>query len=146
MKVHKNDTIVSVGGTLRPWESAVNGFALIQYLIGLRLDMPNKKIYLQPHLPEGWNHWKTKEFPLYKEGKIQIELTKNGKEIVCLVKRKGGQNHIEIDIEFGLFSERLKSMDKKLKYKNDKQDILFANEVIEASKDWVTYEFRFEID
>lgn len=142
---YQGDTIVPIGGTLRPWESAVNGFALIQYLSGWQVDMPNKSISLQPHLPKGWTHWKTKEMPLYNEGVLQVELSKEGNLVTCQIRRKGGQQPLKLDLEFGLFGDALSSADPRLEFKSKKQDILFAKETLPATSDWTLLEFQFQV-
>lgn len=143
---YKHDTIVSDGGTLRPWESAVNGYVLIKYLTGLRLNMPEKKIYLQPHLPKGWSDWKSKNIPLYNEGEIQMELKKTSDEISFTIRRKGGVNPIDVDLEFGLFGKKLIDIGKHLKYRNSDQNLLFSEFTISASNiDWTESNFRFKV-
>jgi hypothetical protein len=143
---YKHDTIVSVGGTLRPWESAVNGYTLIKYLTGLRLNMPEKKIYLQPHLPKGWSDWKSKNIPLYNEGEIQMELKKTSDEISFTIRRKVGVNTIDVNLEFGLFGKKLIDIGKHLKYRNSDQNLLFSEFTISASNiDWTESNFRFKV-
>lgn len=141
---YSHDTIFSIGGTLRPWESAINGFALIQYLSGLRLDMPHKKISIQPHLPPGWNEWRSKKIQLYNEGEIKMELKKVNNEISFSIYRKGGINPVQLNIEFGLFGNKLTS--ENLNYRNSNQNILFSETEIPVSEDWIELNFRFKIN
>lgn len=143
---YQGDTIVPTGGTLRPWESAVNGLSLVQYLSGLRIDMPNKKIFLQPHLPEGWTQWESREMPLYQEGILKIKLTRVDKKVTCQVSRKGGKQTMQLDIEFGLFGKNLSATDSKLQAKNGMPNLLFAQEELPPSLDGTITEFTFRID
>lgn len=123
----------------------MNGFALIQYLSGLRFDLPNKKIFLQPHLPPGWSDWSTKRIPLHKEGAIQLELKKIEDEIHFKISRTGGTNPIQLDLEFGLFGEQLIPADHKLAYRGGKDNLLFTVTEIPVTVNGNSLIYRFKI-
>lgn len=143
---YKGDSIISEGGTLRPWESSINGYALIQYLSGLRIDLPNNKIFLQPHLPPEWNGWSTKRIPLYQEGSIQLGLRKMEDEVHFKITRSGGQNTIQLELEFGLFGNKLSPVDENLKYGNSKKDLLISATEIPVGKTENVLVFKFKTD
>jgi hypothetical protein len=108
--------------------------------------MPNKKIFLQPHLPEGWTQWESREMPLYQEGILKIKLTRVDKKVTCQVSRKGGKQTMQLDIEFGLFGKNLSATDSKLQAKNGMPNLLFAQEELPPSLDGTITEFTFRID
>lgn len=141
--LYHETTLIPTGGTLRPWESSINGYSLIQYLSGLRLDLPKRHLSLQPHLPKGWNHWKTKELPLYQEGTLQLELNKNGKEVTCLIQRKGGQQELSLDLEFGLFGAKISSADQRLTAQAQRPDLLATETTLPVNGE---LRFRFTIE
>ena len=141
--LYEGDTIIPTGGTLRPWESSINGYTLIQYLTGLRFDIPNQSLSLQPHLPQGWTHWKSKALPLYQEGSLQIELSKSGQEITCTIKRRGGQQELRLDLEFGLFGEKIRSTDQDLQADAQRTDLLATRTVLPTDGK-LTFQFTIE--
>jgi hypothetical protein len=90
---HKNGVISSFSADLRPWESGVNATALIFYLIGLKSDMPNRHVSLDPHLPLDWLGWSTRPINLPGEGMLRLKLARrsvNGVEF--MIQRDGGSN------------------------------------------------------
>jgi hypothetical protein len=96
------------GGKLRFWESAVNGWALIHYLLGLRLDLANRQIFIQPHLPPGWPGWISREIPLAGEGTLQLRLERSPDGPVSLsLIRRGGAHSLKVNAEFGASGPRL---------------------------------------
>ena len=93
------------GGTLRPWESSINGYAMIHYLMGFRPDLPSGRISLQPHLPKGWPGWQSDWMPLGEEGSIRFRMERTGNAISYEVERRGGMQPITCEIELGLLGE-----------------------------------------
>jgi len=111
---YTGDSIQSESGTLRPWESGVNGMALIQYLSGMRLDLPQHKIYLQPHLPKGINHWESKPWPIYQEGSLRMEMERQEQEVVFRIERTDGVSPLNLEIDFGGFGAALEAIGPEL--------------------------------
>ncbi len=121
---HEDGTIIPFSGSLRPWESGINAHAVIQYLLGLQPDMPNHKIYLQPHLPPGWSGWHTRKIELFNEGTVEVKLQRDDHRIIFELTRLGGENPLTFDIEFGGFGEKLVNESDSLKHKPGRPDIL----------------------
>lgn len=115
------------GGTLRLWESAVNGWALIHYLLGLRLDLPGRQISLQPHLPPDWPGWTSQAIELPGEGTLQMTLKRSaGGRITFELKRHGGKHPLTANVEFGAFGPRLRPESKALQPVAGRPDLLRA--------------------
>ena len=114
----RGSTIEIQGGTLRPWESSINGYAMIHYLMGFRPNLPAGHIYLQPHLPEGWPGWQSAWMPLSNEGRIRFRMERNGKLISYEVEREGGSQSIACQIELGLLGD-IQSVDLPLNKLSD---------------------------
>jgi len=97
------------GGKLRPWESGVAGWALVQYLLGLQIDLPTSIIRLQPHLPTEWPGWISRSIPLAdNQGALGCRLEKSDNhEIRFTLTREGGKDPLRAEIEFGGFEARL---------------------------------------
>ncbi|MBL4888238.1 MAG: hypothetical protein JKZ03_07310 [Flavobacteriaceae bacterium] len=140
---YSDTEIIPVGGTLRPWESAINAVALIQYLSGMRLDLPNNKINLQPHLPPGWDNWESKTIPLHEQGEFKMTLEKDGDEVTFTIHRKGGKSTLLLNIEFGLFGDQLIPISTPFKHKS--KGVLFSETEIPTSKDGTETNFKFSI-
>lgn len=121
---HKDNTIIPLGGTLRPWESGVCGQALIQYLIGLQLDLEKRSLTIQPHLPPEWTGWHSRKINLQDEGSIQLELQKKGNRIKFSLSRFGGTSEIETIVEFGGFGQSLKAITPGLAPKQRNTSVL----------------------
>lgn len=138
---YSGDSIQSQSGTLRPWESGVNGMALIQYLSGMRLDLPQKKIYLQPHLPSGVGHWESKPWPIFREGFLQMKMKREGDEVEFTIDRTSGENPIDIEIDFGGFGAAIKAINPELMA--TQSDRLQVNFSVEPGSD--NKVFRFTI-
>jgi hypothetical protein len=118
-QIHPND------GSLRPWESATSGAALLDYLMGLRLDTPAARLELRPHLPPAWQGWQTRLIPLPDEGAIQMSLTRRDQETVAFeIKRPGGLRPRWVQVEFGLFGPQLKSQAANIEPVPDRPDLL----------------------
>lgn len=141
--LYEGDTIIPTGGTLRPWESSINGYTLIQYLTGLRINMPDRHLSLQPHLPKGWTQWKSKALPLYKEGTLQMELIKTGKEVTFILERTDGKQSLTLDLEFGLFGEKISSADQGLPAHTKQSDLLVTKAILPA-EGRLTFQFTVE--
>jgi len=141
---YNNEFINPLGGVTRPWESSVCAYAIYQYLTGLRLDMPDKKISFQPHLPADCNGWKSNNIDMDAEGVIWFELKKEGSLIRFLVSRKGGESPLGLNVEFGLFGNNPTPVSGNLKISPDKE-ILVSQDVIAPAKEISKIEFTFEI-
>ena len=115
---HHHDTITTFSGTLRPWESSINGYAMIHYLLGYRPNISEKRIELSPHLPPGWTGWESREISMGEEGTIQFRLEKKTQNIVYKIIRKGGKADLEIELEMGLLG-RIKSLHPEMELKDD---------------------------
>ena len=111
-------------GTLRPWESGTCATALLQYLIGSRINAPEKKVFLQPHLPKNWPGWVFNKLTIPGEGTLRLELHRREKQIHFEVTRSGGKNPLNIEIEFGAFGSRLASYSKGLTKVTGRDDLL----------------------
>jgi hypothetical protein len=123
---YRENTIIPQGGTLRPWESAINGACLLQYLLGLRLDIPNRKVFLQPHLPLHWEGWQTKEIDLGVEGKIKFLLKRQDSTATLAVWRTGGANSLDLEVELGGFGP-IAAVSEQLAPLAGRQDVLAAS-------------------
>jgi hypothetical protein len=121
-------------GTLRPWESGTCATALLQYLLGLRIDAPQHKIFLQPHLPEGWPGWTTGEFKIPGAGTLKFQLERKGKEIQFTVTRKGPGHALTIEVEVGAFAPKLISQSPELHPVTKRPDLLRATIESPAAK------------
>ena len=121
-------------GVLRPWESSVAAAALIQYLLGLRIDIPNAKITLQPHLPPDWSGWQTRCIPLPGQGEIRMKLVRTDQDgFLFEVVRTNGMAPLAIDLELGLFGEWLESHSPGLLPVSGRTDLLRAQGVLQSS-------------
>ena len=140
---YNGDTIISNGGTLRPWESGINGFALTQYLSGLKINLPEKKINLQPHLPAEMSDWKSKIINLKNEGVISFEINRKGKDVEFTFSRQGGINPLTLDVEFGLFGNELKLSDNMLYFKYNKKNLV--GNTIEIAAGNTKHVFKFSV-
>jgi len=128
---HEDGILIPFSGSLRPWESGINAHAVIQYLIGFQPDMPNQKIYLQPHLPPGWVGWHTRKIELHNEGTMELKLLRdNESRIIFELTRYGGENPLTFDIEFGGYEGNLVSEDGSLTPIIDRPDILETSLVL----------------
>ncbi|MEK7257666.1 MAG: hypothetical protein AAB316_23115, partial [Bacteroidota bacterium] len=136
-----NSLIVPEGGTMRPWESSINATALLQYLTGLRVDMPGGKIYVQPHLPPGNDSWEVKRFPVGKEGFLQMELKKEN-EMVSLQVSGEFEQAMLLDMEFGLFGKALESKSDWLSPKNGRKDLLGGTFELPAGDFLLAFDFQ----
>lgn len=67
------------GGNLRPWESGINGYALLNYLFGIKVDLPNRILRLAPHLPSKINRLSIKNYPV-GEAVMSLQLSREGEE------------------------------------------------------------------
>lgn len=124
---HNDKNIYPNDGTLRPWESSVSGTALIQYLLGLHLDLPAARLELRPHLPPAWRGWQTRMMALPDEGAIQMSLVRGDQEtVVFKIQRTGGVRPLTVQVEFGLFGPQLKGQDQKLEAVPGRSDLLRA--------------------
>ena len=117
-------SIQRMHGTLRPWESGTCATALLQYLMGLRLDAPAKKVYLQPHLPHDWPGWVAKDIQILGEGTLTLKLSRRGKQIVFELSRTGGKNNLTMDVEFGVFGTELSGNKPELQRASQRKDLL----------------------
>ena len=108
--------------------------------------MSQKKIFLQPHLPPGWSEWKSKKIPLYDEGNIQFEIEKIDNVISFSIYRYGGNNTINMDLEFGLFGKRLLAFDNKLEYRDSTKNLLFVETEIPPATERIKLNYSFKID
>jgi len=128
---YHNEEIWPNDGVFRPWESSVAAAALIQYLLGLRADIPNAKIALQPHLPPGWNGWQTRRIPLATEGEIQMKLLRTDQDVFLFeILRTGGTAPLSIILELGLFGKYLNSLSPGLLPVSGRPDLLRAQSVL----------------
>jgi|GEM_PF-1553949 len=146
---HADGLIIPFGGTLRPWESGICAQALIQYLLGLRVQLPVKRIFLQPHLPPCWEGWRTKPIELPGEGTISLQLQRNeNSEILFSLERRGGISPLQMSLEFGAFGPLIKPISEKLSFAEDRQDRLVSEFILDQAEDTdspVRVEFRFSI-
>lgn len=118
---HENGVIMPFSANLRPWESGVNATALIQYLIGLECDLPNRRVLLNPHLPEDWPGWTTRAIPLPGEGTLRLRLErKPGDQTELTVQREGGENALQFEVGLGGFNRPLRRASEPLQVSNDK--------------------------
>ncbi len=130
-------------GVFRPWESSVAAAAIIQYLLGLRADIPNAKIALQPHLPPDWKGWQTRRIPLPGRGEIQMKLMRTEQDgFLFEITRFNGDVPLSIELELGLFGERLESRSPDLKPVSGRPDLLRTHCVMQASRDGKEPQFR----
>ena len=103
---HPDGSVIEIqGGTLRPWESSINGYAMIHYLMGFRPNLPEGRIFLQPHFPEGWPGWQSAWMPLGEEGSIRFRMERTENAISYEIERRGGMKPIICEIELGLLGE-----------------------------------------
>jgi len=123
-------------GVFRPWESSVAATALIQYLLGLRADIPSATITLQPHLPPDWKGWQTRPIPLPGHGEIQMKLRRTDQnDFEFEIVRTGGAAPLSMDLELGLFGERLESHSPGLLPVSGRPDLLRAQVPLPPSRD-----------
>ena len=123
-------------GVFRPWESSVAATALIQYLFGMRADIPNAKITLQPHLPPDWKGWQTRRIPLPGHGEIQMKLMRTDQNgFLFEIVRTGSAAPLSVDLELGLFGERLESHSHGLLSVSGRPDLLRAQVAMHPSRD-----------
>lgn len=146
---HTGDRIIPFGGTLRPWESGICAQALIQYLIGLRVQLPDRRIFLQPHLPPAWKGWQTKPIELPGEGKIIMQLLpqENG-QVLFSLEHWGGSSPLNVLLEIGSFGPVIKPVSEKLSFREGRQDRLVSDFILNPSEDIdspVRVKFRFTI-
>ena len=146
---HTDGRIIPFGGTLRPWESGICAQALIQYLLGLRVQLPDKRIFLQPHLPPGWEGWRTQPIELPGEGRISLQLQHiENSEVLFTIERWGGFSPLRVSLEFGAFGPNIKPISKKLSFAEDHQNRLVSDFILDQAEDAdipVRLEFRFTI-
>jgi hypothetical protein len=123
-------------GVFRPWESSVAATALIQYLLGMRADIPNAKITLQPHLPPDWKGWQTRRIPLPGHGEIQMKLMRTDQNgFLFEIVRTGNTASLSVDLELGLFGERLESRSAGLSSVSGRPDLLRARFTMQPTRD-----------
>jgi hypothetical protein len=133
---YNRDEIWPNDGVFRPWESSVAATALIQYLLGLRADIPNAKITLQPHLPPDWKGWQTRRVPLPGHGEIQMKLGRTDQNgFFFELVRTGGTAPLSVDLELGLFGEQLESHSHSLLSVSGRPDLLRAQVALHPSRD-----------
>jgi hypothetical protein len=133
------------GGILRSFESGICATALLQYLLGMRLNLPLKQVSLQPHLPPAWSGWQSREIELHSEGTLQMRLerTTDG-QVTYTLQRRGGQSPLNLNVEFGIFGERLIPKSTELTHPNGRQNLLQAVvSMAQASDTNNTVEQRF---
>jgi len=144
---YEDGIIRPFSGTLRPWESGINAFSVVQYLLGMRPDLPNGKIALQPHLPPDWSGWTTRNIRLYGEGMLRMTLKRmdDGRVTFDLV-RSGGTNPITFILEFGGFDSPLESPSRNLSVKRGRPDILKGSLTIPPAEPGKTNARRLTIN
>jgi hypothetical protein len=130
---YHDGSIIPFKGTLRPWESAVCGHALLYYLVGLHVDLLNGVIHLQPHLPYSWDGWESRKIDIYNEGSIQITLNRNGDNVELKVSRFGGRNSLGLNVTFCGFGENLEPVSAVLKKDPSRADMLHTSLFLNVS-------------
>lgn len=146
---HEDGIITPFSGTLRPWESGINAYSLVQYFLGMWPNLPEGRIALQPHLPPDWKSWTTREIQLYREGTLKMTLKRTGDgRITFDIVRSGGQTPLDFEVEFGGFGEALQSSEKTLSMKKDRPDILEGSLTIPPTDSGSTHSRRlvFEVE
>ncbi|HLL90068.1 MAG TPA: hypothetical protein VK324_12270 [Tepidisphaeraceae bacterium] len=117
-------------GSLRPWESAINAAALHQYIVGVRPDVPGRRLSFQPHLPPGWSGWSIHNVPLGLEGSLAFSLARTSDGTVTFdLRRIGGASPFAMDVEFALFGDVLTSLAGGLHAIPGRTDLLRADGV-----------------
>jgi hypothetical protein len=115
------------GGILRSFESGICATALLQYLLGMRLNMPLKQVFLQPHLPPCWPGWQSREIDISGEGTLQMRLErKTDGEVIYTLQRRGGQCPLQLNVEFGVFGPHLQPKSTELTQPKGRLDLLQA--------------------
>ncbi len=138
---HKDGIIHPYSGNLRPWESAVNGAAILRYLLGATPDVPARHLYLRPHLPPGWNSWATSWHGLGSLGEYRVTCQRQDRRIVIVLQRHGGSDDLEVTVELGGFGP-LPQTAAMWESRADRSDVVLATQIIPAN---ATHEFALEI-
>lgn len=124
---HADGVITPFSGTLRPWESGINAYALVQYLLGLRPDLPRRRVSLQPHLPPSWQGWTTRRIELPGEGALEMTLRRADDGTVTFdLTRHGGHAPLTVDVAFGGFGPVLAARTAALQPVPGRPDVLRA--------------------
>lgn len=128
--------IIKVGnGSLRPWETGTCGAALAQYILGMRIDLPNKTISLAPHLPKTWPGWVSKAREIIGEGVLITKLKKEDDHNICFsIERYGGNNTLFFEVEFGAFGDEIHAISTGLSNIDGRPDILHGRFPIAPSE------------
>jgi hypothetical protein len=113
---HENGVIIPISANLRPWESGVNATALLYYLIGLKSDLLNQRVSLDPHLPPDWPGWSARPILLPGEGALHLRFERADVNGVSLfIGREGGSKTLIFDVGLGGFDQTLVQVSKPLK-------------------------------
>jgi hypothetical protein len=98
---HSDGMIHPYSGNLRPWESAVNGAAILRYLLGATPDVPANRLGLRPHLPPGWRLYTSSWRSLGRLGQYQVACRRDAGQVTVVVRRRGGVGELEVTVELG---------------------------------------------
>ena len=75
--------------------------ALVQYLVGMRVDLPRRELLLQPHLPLGWPGWRTGWLELPQQGALRLCMERAGGRLRLQLQRRGGHDAIRACVDLG---------------------------------------------
>ena len=134
---HENGVIIPTSANLRPWESGVNATALLYYLIGLKSDLLNQRVSLDPHLPPDWPGWSARPILLPGEGALHLRFERAGVDGVGLfIGREGGSKTLTFDVGLGGFDQTLVQVSKPLKVLAEQPNLARGSVSVAPGKSW----------
>ena len=128
---HKDGIIYPYSGNLRPWESAVNGAAILRYLLGATPDVPARRLHLRPHLPPGWRSWTSAWRGLGSLGEYRVTCQRDADRVTIAVQRRGGRDELETTVELGGFGP-LRSTASPWKILAGRNDVVHTTQTLSA--------------
>jgi hypothetical protein len=115
----KNKYFHWISGNERPWETGCAAAAFYDYALGMCIDLSNKKISFKPHIPVGWDGYKTKEIFICNEGYISANYIFDGVAGCFFISRKGGLNSFILSVEIGGFKSKLEPISNNISKKTN---------------------------
>ncbi|MCH1939238.1 hypothetical protein [Holdemania massiliensis] len=94
-------TMIGYSGGQRPWESACAASALIEMLIGMKVDPSSCTLTLNIHIPPSWQGFATRWIELFDGSEIKLEVTLHHLTLM----RRNAENPLHLNGRWHAFQE-----------------------------------------